>query len=434
MPGTPDRTPGELRCVIHARCHRLLNREELGTTGYRGHDEVYSAVCAVAQYCYRPPVEATFEEFSDLVYESALGQEFKKQRKQTLRDRQQFNKTIRSAWEFAEETYEPDWTPPERLTADKLAALRALLPPAREAGISADARTVLVSIIETCIRTGCAAVDATARSVADRTGLNRNKSAAALSELEEAAERQHVPLTVEWVVGRDRRRKHRRWSPVTTWLTAEAAYSTSITVTSNPVDSPVVIREKLDICMSHYVLGEEFSVKALAEASGAKPDTVRRYLKKRASGVCDVYCIKARPDGSGKAKPDRWFKTESYEERVAKAAPRFAAAAASYEASLAGESKCNFPVGLGKDEHPCGDIAPVGQRYCPTHEKAIAVYATRKHRLAAQMGIEPDSVSVLDLMVEWDRQRGGPPVGAGRSSWSYYGDKPDPFDGVPPDN
>ena len=181
--------------------------------------------------------------------------------------------------------------------------------------------------------------------------------------------------------------------------------------------------------MSHYVLGEEFSVKALAEASGAKPDTVRRYLKKRASGVSDVYCIKARPDGSGKAKPDRWFKTESYEERVAKAAPRFAAAAASYEAGLAGESKCNFPVGLGEDEHPCGDIAPAGQRCCPTHEEAMAVYETRKRRLAARMGTEPDSVSVLDLMVEWDRQRGGHPVGAGRSSWSYYGDGPDPFDG-----
>jgi hypothetical protein len=77
--------------------------------------------------------------------------------------------------------------------------------------------------------------------------------------------------------------------------------------------------------------------------------------------------------GGGHAKGDQrhkrpaiWRRQPTEEQRAAAAAPGIHAVKAAHAARLDVESECIFVE--------CGEVSPVGQRYCPSHERAMPAY------------------------------------------------------------
>jgi hypothetical protein len=197
------------------------------------------------------------------------------------------------------------------------------------------------------------------------------------------------------------------------------------------VSSPVAKLTSADIApsivllVSGLPLGKYLSTAEIARLVGVNTrSNVTRNALKLLHERGEVDRINgATTTGTTSYRWGRYATAAEVAEADARASARIEATRAKFAGLLAVESECFFPE--------CEDTAPVGQRYCPAHEEGMAADDAERRRLGVQMGVEP---TVSDLMAEWDRQRGGPRAAAGRSSWSYYGDKPDPFDGVPPDN
>ncbi len=341
---------------------------------------------------------------------------------------------LSSAWRWAEKTFSPTFevkhqTAPANLRREVI----------KSGLVDGDDLAVLLGLIAKAERDGRNPVIGPCRAVADLIDIGHMRVNRAMQRLAAAASPNFpVREVADYRLrsGANKGSKTRLWTLNFGWR----ATCPQVDRGDIPVSPRVPKLSREDrlsyfrVCIGNLPLWEYFTTAEIARKAGVPYDNKAREALKllHEQGEVDMFEGKTRR-GTTSYRWGRYRTAAETTEAKAKASAQFESAKARYAAELAGESSCRFPVGLGPHERPCGDTAPVGQTYCPTHEKAMAVHEAEMRRIIAQMGDKP-SKPVLALMAEWDRQRGGPRAEAGRSSWSYYGDKPDPFDGVPPDN
>jgi hypothetical protein len=161
-------------------------------------------------------------------------------------------------------------------------------------------------------------------------------------------------------------------------------------------------------CIGNLPLWEYFTTAEMARKAGVPYDNKAREALKllHEQGEVDMFEGKTRR-GTTSYRWGRYRTTAEEAEAKAKTLARIESSKARRAAELAEESMCRFVE--------CEDTAPAGQRYCPPHQEAMERYER-----------EPG------WWYEELRRRPVPPRGS--HPWVFPSDRPDPFDGVPPDN
>ncbi|OZE26581.1 hypothetical protein CH256_17480 [Rhodococcus sp. 05-2254-6] len=138
----------------------------------------YRAIGSVAFSCYGAGM--TFAEFSELLWDSALGLDFLGEN--SLKTRGQFDMQIRRAWDYAEDHF--DWGYRDRSVRERLGHLLALIqasPWPRRGGSSE--RAVAVALVNLGHEVNRYTVNASTRELAARAKIGRSAVSKALKRL-----------------------------------------------------------------------------------------------------------------------------------------------------------------------------------------------------------------------------------------------------------
>lgn len=140
----------------------------------------WAAVSSVAWTCYGQ--DWTFEQFSDLLWNSELGRTYRTGAKTDFKTRGQFDKNLRGAWNNADERY--DWGYPERAVRARLGELLMRLQAAPWPGRGGSSeRAVALALVTLGHETNRYTVDASVRELALRAVLGLDTVSRALARL-----------------------------------------------------------------------------------------------------------------------------------------------------------------------------------------------------------------------------------------------------------
>lgn len=141
-------------------------------------DTTYKAIGSVAFTCYGH--DLTFEEFSDLLWDSALGLDFFEEN--NLKTRGQFDKQIRRAWDYAENNFDAGYR--ERSVRERLGYLLARIQAAPWPGRGGSSeRAVAVALVNLGHEVNRYTVNASTRELAARAKIGRTTVSKALNRL-----------------------------------------------------------------------------------------------------------------------------------------------------------------------------------------------------------------------------------------------------------
>lgn len=136
----------------------------------------WSDISSVALSCFRR--EWTFEQFSDKLYDSALGKRYARGKRQNFKTREQFDKNIRRAWEFADDGM--DYGYDERIVRERLGDLLARVQAAPWPGRGGSSeRAVAIALVTLGHELNRFTVDATTHTIALRAALSKRAASEA---------------------------------------------------------------------------------------------------------------------------------------------------------------------------------------------------------------------------------------------------------------
>jgi len=329
---------------------------------------------------------------------------------------------LSSAWRWAEKTFSPTFeikhqTAPANLRREVI----------KSGLVDGDDLAVLLGLIAKAERDGRNPVIGPCRAVADLIDIGHMRVNRAMQRLAAAAS-PNFPIreVADYRLrsGSNKGSKTRLWMLNFGWRATGAQGDRGDISVSARVPK-LTSEDRLSyfrVCIGNLPLGEFLTTAEIARKAGVPYDNKARDALKllHEQGEVDRFEGRTRR-GTTSYRWGRYPTAAEEAEAKAKASARIEAGKAKFAADLAEESTCFFVE--------CEDTAPAGQRYCPTHEEGMAAY---RGRTADEIRADFDRrVREHDQeMRERDQKR----PATSRSSWSYYGDKPDPFDGVPPDN
>jgi hypothetical protein len=325
---------------------------------------------------------------------------------------------LSSAWQWAEKTFSPTFEIKQKTAPDNLR--REVI---KSGLMEGDDLAVLLGLIEKAERDGHNPVIGPCRAVADLIDIGHMRVNRAMQRLGAAASPNFPIREVadhRLRSGANKGSKTRLWTLNFGWrATCPQGDGGDIPVSAQV---PKLTREDrisyFRRCIGNLPLGEFFTTAEITRKAGVPYDNKSREALNllHEQGEVDRFSGSTRTG----TKSYRWgrYPTAAEEaERKAKASAQIEANIAKYRAELAGESACPFPVGRGPDERPCGCLAPAGQRYCPTHQRAMDHYRENEDAI-------------------WRELRSMKPPPPGRSPRFVYPDNgfADPFEGAPLDD
>ncbi|MDV6246878.1 hypothetical protein [Rhodococcus opacus] len=138
----------------------------------------YQAIGSVAFTCYGQ--DLTFDQYSDLLWESELGRLFYEE--SALKTRGQFDKKIRRAWDYTDDHF--DWGYRERSVRERLGDLLARIQAAPWPGRGGSSeRAVAIALVNLGHEVNRYTVDASTRELATRAKIGRSTVSKALVRL-----------------------------------------------------------------------------------------------------------------------------------------------------------------------------------------------------------------------------------------------------------
>jgi DNA-binding MarR family transcriptional regulator len=262
----------ELTSGLPARTRRILE-------GSWSMQSTWACVSSVGWSCYKAGL--SFEQFSDVLWRSDLGQHY--YAKNNFKTRQQFDKNVRSAWDSADEKL--DWGFQPRPLRERLSDLLGRVQQSRWPGNGGGSeRAVAEALVTIAHELNKYTVDVTVRELAARTGFGRTAVTGAVKRLavkklftvgrceSETHRTSNYQLNLDWYPLKGNKRTYKDVPPT-------SKYVLLLPLTIHPAFAPKALGQSARrLWFELLETPEGATAKALAERTGLRLKTVRGHL------------------------------------------------------------------------------------------------------------------------------------------------------------